>query len=221
MLTYSVTPPESVAEPAFALVLHGLGDSMAGWQPIAAELRLPALGFVFANAPMPYFGGYSWYRIPGMTGPADTREQQLADLASSRAKLVELVDHLLGELDLPPERLFLLGFSQGCAMALDHALRSDHRYAGVVGISGHVDCLDDYPEQLGSAAEAQAILWTHGSHDPVIPLALPEAGLEHLRACGLAPDWRVYPKGHELHVPDELRDLRAFLAERLPQGSAA
>ena len=50
MLIHDLIPPQrQTAEPFYCLVLHGLGDSANGWKPVAAELRIPELGWCFAQ----------------------------------------------------------------------------------------------------------------------------------------------------------------------------
>jgi phospholipase/carboxylesterase len=84
-----------------------------------------------------------------------------------------------------------------------------------VAISGFLHAPEEYPLGFGQAAAAQRILWTHGTDDPVIPIAQAERGLRRLRELGLEPDWRVYDKVHTVQVPEELDDIRAWIAERL------
>src|SRR5690606_5416501 len=67
------------------VVLHGLGDSLAGWSFLPDALRVPELSYLFVNAPDPYYGGYSWYDFMGDKEPGVLR---------SRALLLELLDEL-------------------------------------------------------------------------------------------------------------------------------
>ena len=45
------------------VVLHGLGDSMAGFFWLPGTLALPSMNYLLVNAPHPYFTGYAWYDI--------------------------------------------------------------------------------------------------------------------------------------------------------------
>ena len=179
MLIHEVVPARRAPRlnPYHCLVLHGLGDSMAGWKPALPLLGLDEMGWVLANAPEEYgqYGGYSWFdMLPDMS-------PDLAGVATSRAALDQLVTHLLADLAIPSERLFLLGFSQGCLMSLDLGLTSDRRFAGIIGISGWVAGLDRYPAAFGSAARQQALLMTHGRGDPMLPIAAQTDGGKRYR----------------------------------------
>lgn len=213
MLNYEVVAGNPAHISHYCVVLHGLGDSRHGWRPVAQELPVAGLGWVFVDAPEPYVDGYSWYPIPGMTSPAASDEDLAAGVRSSRAQLTGLLTHLQDKYQMGANRFLLMGFSQGCTMVLDQALRSDQAFAGVVGISGWIALAEEYPEAFGAAVRAQRLLVTHGRHDEVVPVQVAQAGVQLLQAEGLAPEFQVYDKGHSLDPQAELPRLRAFLQE--------
>ncbi len=43
------------------VILHGLGDSSAGFRWLPAALNLPWMNYLLVNAPDAYYGGFSWY----------------------------------------------------------------------------------------------------------------------------------------------------------------
>ncbi|MDA3963644.1 MAG: hypothetical protein PF961_22890 [Planctomycetota bacterium] len=215
MLKYDVVPPVAGEAKAWCIVLHGLGDSMEGWRPIVGELAVPELGFVLVNAPDPYYGGWAWFPILGMTGEGVTQDDMDAGVRRSRGLVAELVGHLEQELGVSADRFVLMGFSQGCCMVLDAALRDQRRFAGVVGISGFVSDLDDLSENMSQMATEQQILWTHGRFDSVVPLPWSQACFEAVQALGVEADYRLYDKDHGLDPVNEISELRAWIAERI------
>ena len=210
MLSHSLLPPP-LGGPAthHCLILHGLGDSQAGWKPVAPMLGVPGLGFVFADAPRPYYDGFAWFDL---TADLSFKDEQIR---ASRVLLDELITALLLRLGIPSERLFLLGFSQGALMVMDTALRASRVYAGVIGISGFLAMLDEYPQAFGVALPSQHLLMTHGRADTLLPLARVRAQVQRLNALGLAIGWREYDKAHTLDPSRELPDLRAFISSRM------
>src|ERR1043165_738385 len=216
MLLHDLVPPATPATDAcHCLVLHGLGDSKDGWRPVADEIGLPQLGWAFAQAPIPYHGGWSWFDIFGDFSVDDDQVRE------SRGELTRLIDHLLTTLAIPSERLFLMGFSQGCLMVLDQALRSSHRFAGVVAISGFMTMLDEFPTAFGPAMKQQHLLMTHGLYDGRVPIAATRRIKDRLLGLGVPIDWREYAKDHGIDPVRELKDIRAFLAPRLSAGIGA
>lgn len=206
MLIHDVLAPRGAAR-GWALVLHGLGDSKQGWKDVAPMLGLDGWGFIFAQAPDPYGPGWSWFDL---TLP-DTRPDP-AGVARSTGLLLDLLAHLQASRGIAPADLALIGFSQGCLMALELALTGPHVFRGVVAISGWVNGLERFPAGLGAAARSQRVLMTHGSWDPVIPIDLTRPQAARLKALGLAVTWAEYPKDHGLDPETELADIRAFLA---------
>jgi phospholipase/carboxylesterase len=208
MLIHDVVRPMRPAT-AWCLVLHGLGDSREGWKPVASMLGLDQVGFVFAQAPLPYPPGWSWFDI---RGDFSVDERQVR---ASRGLIDELIEHLLTTLAIPSEKLFVLGFSQGCLMTLDVGLRSPRRFAGLIGISGFMAMIEDYPAAFGAAAREQRLLLTHGLYDGLIPIAAARRYRDALRRLGLEPKWCEYAKDHGIDPEHELPDLRAWMGARL------
>jgi len=207
MLTFDLACPPDATH--LCLVLHGLGDSRQGWKPVAGMLAIPRLGWCFAQAPKAYYDGWSWFDLSPDFVPSG------ADVRESRAQVRQLIDHLLATTGLPAERLFLMGFSQGCLMTLDVGLRDDRQFAGLIGISGWLAQAQDFPGGFGTAARTQAIFWSHGTADSLIPIEAPRRNKDYLQELGCQINWRVYDKEHSLDPVQELGDVRAFLRQRM------
>ena len=193
---------------AWVLVLHGLGDSKQGWKPVADYLRAPGTGWIFVQAPDAYYDGWSWFdlQLP------DPRPDQ-ATVARSLTLLRELLTHLETTRGIRAENLALMGFSQGCLMALELALTHARRFAGVVGISGWVNRLAEYPAAFGAASRQQRILMTHGTADQVIPIAVTRPQARQLQQLGLDLTWREFAKAHGIDPDEEIGVIRDFLKQ--------
>src|ERR1700730_19129778 len=83
------------------VVLHGLGDSAAGFRWLPEALRLPWINYLLVNAPDPYYGGRAWYDFIGDAGP---------DINRSTKLLFDLLDAQKAN-GFAPEKTLLLGFS--------------------------------------------------------------------------------------------------------------
>ena len=165
-------------EPASSIVvLHGLGADGNDFVPIAQELDLltgaGAVRYVFPHAPVrpvTINGGYrmrAWYDILG----ADLARHE--DEAGLRASLVEvqaLIDREI-ERGIAPERIVLMGFSQGCAMTLLAGLRAPQRLAGLVALSGYLPLASTTAAERSEANRDTPIFLAHGLLDPVVPHA--------------------------------------------------
>jgi phospholipase/carboxylesterase len=127
------------------------------------------------------------------------------------AQLLSQVIHLLQLLGIPGRRIYLFGFSQGCAVAMHYALRSTVPLGGVVGLSGFVESPQDYPAALGRAAKLHPYLVCHGFEDDMVPLQPTRDAVEQLKILGLPVDWFEGTFGHEIDPGVELDVIRESL----------
>src|SRR5512146_872237 len=95
---------------AAMLMLHGRGASAGDILSLASSLNLPGVTYLAPEA-----AGNTWYPYP-FTASLDSNEPWL----SSALGLVDRVfTGLILQAGIPPERDFLLGFSQGACLALE------------------------------------------------------------------------------------------------------
>jgi len=172
-----------LAEPATHLVVlvHGYGsdgDDLIGLAP-HWQKQMPGAAFVAPNAPdrLPSAPGYQWFPISRI----DPHEMQKGVEAAGPV-LDAYLDAELARLGLPPERLALVGFSQGTMLSLHLGLR--RKVAAIVGFSG---LLPGAPP----AGEIPPILLTHGDSDTVIPPQAMFLAAGQLGAAGARVQWHL------------------------------
>ncbi len=201
MLHTELIPARDLSSHRLLIMLHGLGDSVAGFRWLPPALNLPWLNYLLVNAPDQYYGGYSWYDFIGDMSPGVQR---------SRKMLFELLDAqpLAG---FPADQIVLSGFSQGCLMSLDVGLRYSHRLAAIIGISGYVCEPDKLLKELSPVAMQQRVLMTHGTLDPLIPFAMVRNQIDLLKSAGLRIEWHEFIKPHTIAGEPELAVIRDFI----------
>jgi phospholipase/carboxylesterase len=183
------------------IMLHGLGDSIAGYGWMPQALNLPWLNYLLVNAPDSYYGGYSWYDFAGDINPGVRR---------SRRMLFEVLE-AQSQQGFTAAKTMLGGFSQGCLMALDAGLRYPQRLAGFIGISGYVSDPEMLLKELSPAAMQEPILMTHGTLDPLIPMARVREQVKQLKGAGLLIEWHEFVKEHTIAGEAELKVIRDFI----------
>ena len=190
------------------VLLHGLGDSVAGWRWFPDALDLPWMNYLLVNAPDEYYGGYSWFDYPG------------GDIAPgihrSRKLLFELLDGLRVKKNIAADQITLGGFSQGCLMSVETGLRYPHRLAGIVGISGWVFEMENLIRDLTPVARSQRLLLTHGHFDPLLPFAETQRQARQLKAAGVNLAWHEFPKEHTVYGTEEVTVIREFVRAGYP-----
>lgn len=195
--------PAKIPGGPLLVVLHGLGDSAAGYRFLPQFLGFENINYLLLNAPDTYFTGYSWFNLDYAPG---------SGIRHSRELLFKTLDELR-EQGWPSERTGLFGFSQGALMSLDVALRYPYRLGPVVAISGFMYFLEEYPQALSEHARKLQILVTHGTMDPLLPLAATKAQITEIRKYGLNIRWREYAKEHTIAQEGEPDEIRGFLRE--------
>ena len=202
MLTHELVPAAEVDSKWLMVVLHGLGDSMEGYRWLPEALNLPWLNYLLVNAPDDYHGGFSWYDFEDDPAPGVER---------SRGAMFGLLD-AQRESGFPTGQTFQFGFSQGCLITMEVAMRYPHQLAGCVGISGYVHEPEQAVRELSPEAKKQAILFTLGTFDPIIPVEKVKGQLNLLRQDGeLQIESKEFAKDHTFAGEEEISLIRGFL----------
>jgi phospholipase/carboxylesterase len=200
---------------ALVVFLHGYGADGADLLGLADVLapHLPGVAFAAPDAPEPCRGnpfGRQWFPIPWLDGSSEAAAA--AGLAAAAADLNAFLDARLAEEGLSPDRLALVGFSQGAMMALEVAPRRAAAVAGVVAISGRLLA----PERLAAEVVVRPpVLLIHGDADEVVPFASMGQAGRALDAAGFEVHGHVMRgTGHGI-APDGLGAALGFLRDRL------
>lgn len=196
--------PAGVPSAKLVVVLHGRGDSSAGFRWLPEALGID-VNYLLVNAPDPYFGGRSWYDVPPRQRPGVERSRALLD-----ALFAEIAGH-----GHAPADTALFGFSQGCLMTLEWGGRSTVPLAAYVGVSGYCLDADALAGELSAAARRPVWLVTHGTVDEVLPFERSERQMARLRDGGLPLRFEAFAKGHTMDAEREIEEIRSFLATRL------
>jgi len=185
------------------IAIHGRG---AGAEDIIALAREVAPSDVAILAPQA--AGNTWYPYRFLE-PTERNEPYL----SSALRIVADLIAQLGERGIPPERIALLGFSQGACLALEAAARNARRYAGVIGFSGGLIGPPGTSFDFAGSLDGTPVFLGCSDVDPHIPKERVEESGEALNRLGAAVDVRLYPgMGHTVNR-DELEAARTILDE--------
>ncbi len=206
-------PPHNNQPPQRAVIfLHGLGDSGAGgllsigqiWQPHLPDCLFlcPDAPFAFDMAP-PDFGGRQWFSLQTFDPVA-----MLHGAKTATPYLNDYIDHVMVTYNLTPDRIALVGFSQGTIMALYTALRRNQSVACIVGYSG---LLIGGETLAAEKKSAPPILLVHGQMDDVVPFAAMAVAEQGLQKAGLSVKTLACP--YAAHTIDDngLREGLIFI----------
>jgi phospholipase/carboxylesterase len=210
-LYYDVIPPASRPAPLL-ITLHGYGANK--WHALReAKLTAPE-GFGLAalqgphqhlrepkqpGGPLRYgFGWLSSYR------PEES-------VAIHHQALRDMIQSLVDEGAADRERIFLLGFSQSCALNYRFAFTQPKLLRGVIGIAGGIP--GDWETSNAYRQTRASVFHLAGERDEYYPPSRVENYAAALRQRATDVEFRSYDAGHEVSAAMR-HDIREWLAAR-------
>ena len=193
--------PDPASARLTIVAVHGRGASAADILSVAHELALDDVAFVAPDA-----AGRTWYPY-SFLAPMSGNEPFLG---SALALLERIVRDLQGE--VAPERIGLLGFSQGACLSLEFAARRARRYAAVVGLSGGLIGPPGTPRSYSGGMAGTPVFLGCSDIDPHIPLERVHETADVFQRMGAAVDERIYPRMGHLVNEDEIDAVRTLLS---------
>ena len=207
-----VSRPGTVESNAPAVVLvHGRGTNERDLLPIGARLpeELHVLS-VRAPDPMGAPNSYTWYELDLSAGGLHASQPHDEQFRRSLDRLHEFVADAVERYDLDPDRVGLLGFSQGAITSLSALLERPDTYRWVVALNGYLAATH---ESQADAASGKPVFVGYGSRDRVIPPQRAERAVELLTEAGADVRFERYDVGHGT-TPEEIADVAAWLEGR-------
>lgn len=216
---------------AVVIFLHGLGDEPKGawsyeFQKISKQY--PYIKFILPCAnenPVSMNGGYkmtSWHDIKTLT---DLPKNKFLGKDKSFEKIIHIAETEIKNVKHPikPERILLVGFSQGGAMALYTLLHSNYQFAGAVVISGYL-CDWDIKKTMKKSDSNPSknkdldVLMLHAKGDDVVELKWGELTKKTLEEAGCSNiTLQTYDIDSHTTNEQEMGDFVTFMAKKLPK----
>ena len=185
---------------AAMILLHGRGATAEDILTIAAEVKQPGWAYLAPQAE-----GGAWYPNP-FTAPLASNEPHLTAALETVSRIFAQVTEAVA-----PQRVVVLGFSQGGCLALEWGARHARRLGGVVGFSAGLIGPDGTPrDYAGHFDETPAFLGCSDT-DPYIAKERVEEAAEVYARLGASVAMRLYPGMPHLVNEDEISELRRLV----------
>ena len=195
-------PATGVQARLAVILLHGRGDSASGILGLADAFEVPDVIWLAPQA-----ANHTWYPH-SFLAPI---EQNEPGLSSGLAVIGALLETVASE-GLPPERVVLMGFSQGACLAQEFAARHARRYHAIVGLSGGLIGPRWLAREYEGSFDGTPVFLGCSDIDPHIPVERVDESAAVFTRMGARVDERIYPRmGHTVN-PDEVRAVAALLA---------
>ena len=205
------TQPDSRDKP-LVIFLHGYGSNEQDLFGIKDEL--PATyTYLSVRAPIVMEeGSYQWFRQKGKgayNGETD-------DLKTSGQVLLDFIAQAAKKYHTQPNKVYLVGFSQGAIMSYEVALRHPEAVGGIAALSGRI--LPVLQSELKQDEKRQnlGIFIGHGTADMRLPFKDGTDANSLLQSLSLKPEFHGYEGvGHSISAA-EMQDLSAWLQRLNP-----
>lgn len=204
-LAYRYQMPDGPGPYPTAVLLHGRhGSEDVMW---VFRKTIPRPWFVIApRAPLADKELYSWMIQPPGEWP------NLAAFDPAVDVLARFVKALPGLYNADSDRIYLMGFSQGAAVALATAIRRPKLARGVAGLVGFAPSAP--ADEIAGSLEGLPVFWVTGKEDTTVPYSVSQATVETLRSAGADLEYHEYQIGHKMSAAG-VRDLRHWFQARV------
>lgn len=188
---------------AAMIMLHGRGADAADIIALSQIIG----GSEIITYLAPEAAGHTWYPH-SFLAPIEHNEP-------GRSSALNVIAGLIAEVgntgEIAPERIALLGFSQGACLALEFVARHPRRFGAVFALSGGlIGETVDAQDYTGSLAGTPVFVGC-GDSDPHIPLERVKRSAEIMERLGADVTERIYPSmGHTI-VEDEIVHIRRIV----------
>ena len=189
------------------LALHGRGSNEHDLIGLAPHLPSGLL-WISPRAPLVLGpNSYEWYRVRviGMPDPAQ--------VSAALETIDHFVDEILAAYPIDPQKLFLLGFSQGSLLSMCYALTRPSRIAGVIAQSGYIPQGVDLEIDEAGVKDKPFIL-THGVQDTMLPIEWARLSRDRLQRLGVDLEYHEFPMGHNVSM-ESLMVIERWLEKHL------
>lgn len=184
------------------LLVHGRGATAESMLPLADVVAMPDLCYLAPQA-----DGYTWYPQSFMA-PTAANEPYLTRALD---RLAAIIADILGA-GIEPERLAIIGFSQGACLASETVLRNPKPYGFVGVLSGGAIGPPGTPRDYAGTLQGARIFLGCSDHDPHIPLSRVKETTATFTRMGANVTECIYPGASHGINDDEITYVRAGLA---------
>ena len=169
-LNTTILNPFSKEKPKNAVILcHGYGGDGKDISLLASYWRtyLPETLFVCPDAPERCVEsgttGYQWFDLRDIS-----KDQVLLKSLVAEIKLNTLIDEVIKNNNLTAEKVAISGFSQGCMIGLQTAIKRKDKINSVIGYSGKIIDVSHLQNNINSRPK---IILMHGDKDQIVPVS--------------------------------------------------
>jgi len=152
----------------------------------------------------------AWFDIYGL---ALDSQQDKDGIQQVSGKLQSLIEAEIAR-GIPSNKIILVGYSQGGALAIHTALRYPKKLGGAMLLSSYLPVAESVDKERVAVNQSLPIFIAHGINDESLPLLAGKMTEQYLQHLGYTVEFKTYPMGHEV-CADEIEDIKKWLVTQL------
>lgn len=202
---YLIKKPENNTKKSpIVFLLHGFGSNEEDLFSFSPYLNNDVT-IISLRAPiMLYPNSYAWYNIY-YSGSVKSYDKEAAKLIKNQ--FISEMNYFIKKYDCDPNRITLIGFSQGAI--LGHAIAQSSNIKNLIALSGYVDDeLIDFDN-----TNKTSIYISHGNEDEVIPFKESIETNKILNQNNIEYEFNSFEQGHGVNS-ENLKSFLEWLKER-------
>ena len=173
---------------ALILMFHGVGSNPRSMRPLAAYLQQHNPGWAISLIEGPHPSplnpkGFHWFDITGIT-----EDNRMARVLEALPVFDRQIRNEAQAIDVPLDKVILVGFSQGTIMSLEWFKQSQDSVAGIVAIAGRFAELPGQPP-----ACPDPVLIIHGEEDQISDPCHARQSYDTLTGLGINTELKLLP----------------------------
>lgn len=186
---------------AGAIFVHGRGADARDILGLAGEVDPGDIAYAAPDA-----SGHTWYPF-SFLAPIEQNEPGI----SSGLRVIDALVKQFEAAGIKPEKLLLLGFSQGACLTLEYCARHAQRFGGIAGLSGGLIGPPGTPRDYAGSFAGTPVFLGCSDVDPHIPKERVIETSQVMERMKASVTVRLYARmGHQVNI-EELTIVREML----------
>ncbi|MFK3973712.1 alpha/beta hydrolase [Pseudomonas sp. NPDC087358] len=211
-LPYLAATPADAKDKPLVIFLHGYGSDERDLFGIKDELS-PDYTYLSVRAPLEVDGGgYKWF-----TQDTDQTEYEgvTSDVDKSTDLLRTFIEQATEKYGTQPDKVLLVGFSQGAMMSYQIGLQHPELVRGIAPLSGKILAALNARLKPDEGLKSLKVFIGHGSADNRVPYSGATEAQTVLENLLINPEFHAYPGAGHTITSAEVTDLKGWLQAQL------
>lgn len=191
-------------------LLHGFGSNMQDLFGLASIFPKDWTIISLQASLLVQHQGWAWAELDFENLPRLPKPEQMEQ---HQKAVIESINKSVQILNLDPDRINLLGFSQGASLSIFSGLMNPFFYNSIIALCGFIPVKEVLKKVKNKGLSSIDLFMGNGIQDPVVSLDLADKTFEDLTNLNIKPIYKKYNSEHTISN-DCIYDVLNFLRNK-------